>query len=408
MLRFFAEDLLRVGGSPLLASRWPRRMGWLCVYATLAACTSKPHQPVGEHRLADGFPVSLIYVPTDHHVYVELFHDGRRYADIEVSVGGKVLSFMASGTLGEWMGGTLSTVPNAPIFDPVSTTINVVAVPLIVGSIEAQAQAQAQDKARPFRDLIRSWEEGQGQQVVVLKHQLDHSDHVSPLRVEVVDDVSTTKSLIGSMPSDLVLVTSGSAAFTPQFEVLEVKLHFALFRQSVSVDEPLYANSVVSQSKVHAGNRDEDTRNELVSAIDDTAAAERRSLMSNPVLSAWERRPLLRNIESRATYRKRRADRAYALYDEHDPYGALWLAEDGTVFRRALAAGYAEAARVALADLAGLSESVDAARVAPPGFDYPMRRQSKLDHDGRHVYQLESGPLISIDAHSRMIPFSVD
>lgn len=378
-----------------------------CV-VVLAGCISSPYEPLPSERL-DGAPLSLVYIPSPEHVYVEIARGSRRYPEFEVHVGKRMLSQLAGSSLGVWMSHqyTLATAPQyaTSLLDPVNLAI-MVAQPLIDGAIEAHKQRRARKLAEPFNALIGSGEQGQQQLLTAIERRLQDDPGLDEISVRVLTEQDDEESYLQHLRDDLAIVFSSAAAFTPRFETLEVSIVYGLFDRTTSIDEPVYRNAVIVQSQVHAG-RMGDTRDEIGTLLGAWVAAELAEIEADPGLSSTER-VVTRNRVIRLSERRRRAyTRRYNPFDECDPEGELWLRDEGSAFRSALAEGYAEAARLMVADLRG-GHGEPATDVEAPGYVEKIGRLPSLDQGQRMIYRLEKGPLLSLDAQSRMIPLSTD
>lgn len=376
----------------------------------LAGCASTSYQPLPEGELST-VPLSVVYVPSPDPVYVEIVRGRQRYPEFEVDIGRQLLANLTASSLSTWAGYqyAVATAPaNSVVYlNPVAAAAGVLAVPLIETAIESHKRKNARELAEPFHEALGEEGPGQARLVAELDRALADSDRVAAEHdMTVMTEEAEQEAFLGSLRHDRVLVVSSIAAFTPRFEALEVTLIYGLFDRDVSTTEALYGNGVIVQSAVHGGRLGRDSRHELRDIVDAWADESLEKIDRNPFYSDYERAVARHDVATGARSRLLRYQKEYWAVDECDPEGAIWLEDDARPFREALRAGYREATRLLMADLAGVAEPGTGDRSRPPGYHRELERLSALDDDGRHVYRSDDGMLISIDAWSRMIPLS--
>lgn len=369
-------------------------------------CAAKPFEPTNLER-HKGRSLSVVYLPTNENVHVEVYGEGKRYPYFQVSAANRALVSAATGGVATWASvGLANTINSGPIIvaDPYAIAANVVVMPLINMGIELKRRSDARKLAKPFNEIL-SHNEVLKRLPQAVENELvrEFGNTFSDLGVELVDTEAETSGLPGTLAADLVLVTTGVVAFSPRFEVLQLTLLYGLFDREKGFQKPIYRNKIVVQSAVHAGKLG-DTTGVLEEAVSKWHAEELQRwehMLRNHGKSAIKK--ARRDIRSKAKRRLRSALGEYRLDDDHDEDGMFWLEASGKEFRSVLPMMYEEAAYLLAQDLTGRYPGETSVSAVPPGTNEEMVLVPKLNRGTRVVYRQKGGVLISIEAGNRMI-----
>ena len=361
----------------------------------------------------EGRSLSVVYVPTIKEVYVEIFRDGKRYSEFEVSVGLKALEAMSASGVGAWAGRELAVL-RAPsnvlvAINPIAAAAAILIRPSIEGTIEASKQSTARRRAEPFNDLLPP-ENGQAYFYSILESALKNELGNIPSRIDTHFAGSDSgpfekKQEFENLNSDLILLLNSVAAFSPQFDTLQISLLYGVFDRKDGFTNPIYTNAVFVQSKIHAGKLGDDTRDEIDKIVDDWLQA-RFKVIDRSHRNSGNSVHAMARLDAINKAKRKRSSQKYNPIDDHDPEGELWLEDEGAAFRKYLAEGYTEAAYLLANDLVEKRLPDESSLIAPPGYDRAMHRVPHLDHADRVVYRLQEGPLVSVDSRSRFVPLN--
>jgi len=386
----------------------------MCLLLFFWGCSSaKPFEPF-DTRANLGRSLSVVYAPTSKAVYLEVYNGGRRYPDFEVNVALKAATSLTASGLGAYAGYSwvVATAPSNAIVvvNPIAMAAAILAAPIIDTTVEATKQAGARHKADPFNKLLTT-RGGDATFYPALKAVVNRDFEKTFQKPELykLDRVGSDfneDEFLKSLETDRVLVVNAIAAFTPRFEVLEIALLYGLYDRTQGFKKPVYSNGIIVQSKVHAGKLAADTRHEVEDMMQgwlDKHVALAALHYKNS--GAPTRNAAIRQVRDTAAAKIKQRETQYSAFDKHDKEGKLWLEDNGMVFLEALDSGYAEAARLLAADLLEQQGTQDTNTVTAPGYRRELYRMQHLDQGERTVYRLKEGALVSIDAHSRFIPF---
>ena len=378
----------------------------------MCGCSTTLYQlmDVSQH---EGRSLSVVYVPTIKEVYVEIFRDGKRYSEFEVSVGLKALEAMSASGVGAWAGRELAVL-RAPsnvlvAINPIAAAAAILIRPSIEGAIEASKQSTARRRAEPFNDLLPP-ENGQAYFYSILESALKKELGNIPSRIDTYFAGSDSgpfekKQEFENLNSDLILLLNSVAAFSPQFDTLQISLLYGVFDRKDGFTNPIYTNAVFVQSKIHAGKLGDDTRDEIDKIVDDWLQA-RFKVIDRSHRNSGNSVHAMARLDAINKAKRKRSSQNYNPIDDHDPEGELWLEDEGAAFRKYLAEGYTEAAYLLANDLVEKRLPDESSLIAPPGYDRAMHRVPHLDHADRVVYRLQEGPLVSVDSRSRFVPLN--
>ena len=385
-----------------------RVVGVAAVISLAAACSAPAHRANDPARIANR-SIALLYLPTERQLYVEIAANKTRRAEFDVNVAGNALAQATGGGLGSWLGVAAAGEPTsraAFTANPYALVAAVLVAPLVNATIDATRNGRARRLAERFNELLPA-AEGHARLAGEIQAAVDgHAELTLPAEqvtlVEYERKDFDDEAYLAGVTADTVLVVSSVATFTPRFEILEVTLRYSLFDPDSSVDESVFANLAVAQSKVHGGARGDDTRDELQVIADEWVAWK---LAEMGEMDAAESARAHARLSKRAERMTAGRLKRYKAFDDHDREGDLWFADDGRRFREALAAAHREAARLMVLDLFAPETASGAQTAVPPGYGRELTRVPAMDAADRVVYRLESGAVVSIDAKSRFIPF---
>lgn len=81
------------------------RLAFLLGVGCSLGCASKDFTPLSDTPwYQSGDELSIVYVPPEHQIYVEVPRDGSRFAEFKINNGGELLSSVAGAALGTWAG----------------------------------------------------------------------------------------------------------------------------------------------------------------------------------------------------------------------------------------------------------------------------------------------------------------
>ncbi|MEM7077684.1 MAG: hypothetical protein AAF513_03545 [Pseudomonadota bacterium] len=389
---------------------------WIPVFFLLGCAGNPPG--LTEDWNQQNNSVSVIYVPPEQPIYVEIHDGGRRYAEVEIEKGKELLAGFAGGAIGTYIG-TASALMSLGIspshwtsfVEPNSAIATVVLLPLLrFGSI-AVREARAKKLAQRFRDLDLSTE--------YFPDQLKQTVHATGLGFgdivfRSIEDAGFREAedfvdYLDPIDTDVVIVLSAIPSFTPKFEVYQQEVFFGVAqRLEEGVFTITYNNQVVVQSQLRSVLAGGDAAEDWTK-VQDSQADKRLNRLYKTTnykhMSDKDRRIAVQSIRRDFARKAKREPADYRPLDLRDENGDMWYANDGAALRSAIAETTTEAIRLVLADLRdGHRWDVATAVLArPPGFKRKMF-ETTFDTDQRRVYRQRSGALVSVVRGSRMIP----
>ncbi len=374
----------------------------------LASCSSTPvNQQIDNNTFTTPKSLTVVHLPIPEELYVEIQSGSTRYSDVEISLGKQFLTGLVGSALGYWAGWSyavsgVSGVPGAATaINPWVAAVTVVAIPLATTGIEKLKHNSADKKAKEFRHWITP-EIGSLAFRHSLENMLKSETRLNLDRVETVlldpKEKINANTFLERFDTDLVLVVGNISAFSPHFEVLEQNTVLAMFDTKLPFKEPVFRESLVVQSKLHAGQHLPDTRNEVADSID-------RELNEKLELAENQSARSRIYLKDQADRRKKRYQSRYIDWDKHDQDGALWKRDDGKHLLREYRSVRTETVRLTVLSLLGSGHDATT-RQAPPGSSIEIERLPTLDTHEREVYRVEEGPMLSLDSHSRLVHLS--
>ncbi len=389
-----------------------------------AGCANKTYAPIIDGWSVADEEMSVIYVPPEKTIYLEISKGASRYADFQVSAGANLLSAVAGGAIGTWLGTTGTLVASGlnpgnwlVAVSPVTLAV-VLGVPLVNSALEVALQAKARDRTKRF-EVLRDNELDVAFFISTVESVLSDANNlgfggavVKSVTDTVLEDVDVD-DFVESDSNNTILVVGSKTVFTPRFEVIEITLFYGVVQKNDEGEgQVIYNSGVVVQSKLRSGLDGSDTRNE-VSTIREWA---KKRLLTD--LNESQKRYTRMGARERLVARQRIIDKfkrkqyvvpdEYAMIDDRDIEGNVWYADNGYHFHDQIEASFEEAVRLMIADLAGQASFPSGEIASPPGYDVKLQRESSFDTPTREIYRLENGALVSIDKLSRMIPLSAD
>ncbi len=387
----------------------------LALSLLLIGCSSRPYTPMPDGWRQADQPIGVLYIAPQKEMYLEIPNDDRRYADVEVNVGVKLLANVSGASIGVGAGYAIAVATGPAdsivVVNPVGAAI-VLAAAVAGPSIEAAKQMRARGRAKSFNELLDA-DTGHALLFSALNDQLASGSNlgfagIKPQLIhgESFNSFSDTE-MLELVDTDRTLVYGSIAAFTPRFEVLEVTVVYGILDTTKEEPEVLYANSVLVQSMLREGLDGSDASQDLEHFLGRKMAEELEKMKSSrDFQDPYSRARQVNKLKWK--YGIEKYQQHYFSYDDRDVDGETWLADDARFAKQQLAEVYREAARLMAGDLNGLPESKLTGLAKPPGYDRAMYQLPALATDTRDVYQLTEGPIISKRKNVWMVPLSAD